>query len=55
MNAQLLGKLYRWARFRPPRKTGGWSVKRYWKYKGERMNFGGGLVKFPSSQGVKKR
>ena len=49
MDAQLFRKLYRWARFRHPRKTGGWSVNRYWKRKGERMNFGDGtawLVKY---------
>jgi RNA-directed DNA polymerase len=49
MDAQIFRKLYRWARFRHPRKTGGWSVKRYWKRKGERMNFGDGtawLVKY---------
>ena len=44
MDAQLFRKLYRWARFRHPRKTGGWSFKRYWKRKGERMNFGDGTV-----------
>lgn len=49
MDAQLFHKLYRWARFRHPRNTGGWSVNRYWKRKGERMNFGDGtswLVKY---------
>jgi RNA-directed DNA polymerase len=49
IDAQIFRKLYRWARFRHPRKTGGWSVKRYWKRKGERMNFGDGtawLVKY---------
>ena len=49
MDAQLFRKLYRWARFRHPRKNGGWSVNRYWKRKGERMNFGDGtawLVKY---------
>jgi len=48
-DAQIFRKLYRWARFRHPRKTGGWSVNRYWKRKGERMNFGDGtawLVKY---------
>jgi RNA-directed DNA polymerase len=42
MDAQLFHKLYRWARFRHPRKTGGWCVSRYWKRKGERLNFGDG-------------
>jgi RNA-directed DNA polymerase len=49
IDAQLFHKLYRWARFRHPRKTGGRSVNRYWKRKGERMNFGDGtswLVKY---------
>jgi RNA-directed DNA polymerase len=49
MDAQVFHKLYRWARFRHPRKTGGWCVKRYWKRKGERTNFGDGtawLVKY---------
>ena len=49
MDAQIFRKLYRWAHFRHPRKTGGWSVKRYWKHKKERMNFGDGtawLVKY---------
>jgi RNA-directed DNA polymerase len=45
----LYHQLTRWARYRHPRKTGGWSVKRYWKRKGERLNFGDGtawLVKY---------
>jgi 5-methylcytosine-specific restriction endonuclease McrA len=49
MDEQVFHKLYRWARFRHPRKTGGWCVKRYWKRKGERTNFGDGtawLVKY---------
>jgi len=54
-------KLYRWARFRHPRKTGGWSIKRYWKRKGERTNFGDGtawLVKYadtPITRHIKVR
>jgi RNA-directed DNA polymerase len=36
-DAQLFRKLYRWARFRHPRKTGKWCLKRYWKRKGERL------------------
>jgi RNA-directed DNA polymerase len=40
MDYQLFHKLYRWARFRHPRKTGGWCVRRYWKRKGKRRNFG---------------
>jgi RNA-directed DNA polymerase len=61
MDAQLFRKLYRWARSRHPRKTGGWSVKRYWKRKGERANFGDGtawLVKYadtPIKRHVKVR
>lgn len=49
MDAQLFHKLYRWARFRHPRKTGGWCVSRYWKQRGNRQNFGDGtawLVKY---------
>ena len=49
MDAQLFHKLYRWARFRHPRKTGGWCVSRYWKQRGNRKNFGDGtawLVKY---------
>ena len=34
MDAQVFRKLYRWARFRHPRKTGGWCVKRYWQRRG---------------------
>jgi RNA-directed DNA polymerase len=61
MDEQVFHKLYRWARFRHPRKTGGWSVKRYWKRKGERLNFGDGtawLVKYadtPIKRHVKVR
>ena len=44
MDAQLFRKLYRWVRFRHPRKIGGWSVKRYWKRKGKRKNFGDGTA-----------
>jgi RNA-directed DNA polymerase len=61
MDEQLFHKLYRWACFRHPRKTGGWSVKRYWKRKGERLNFGDGtawLVKYadtPIKRHVKVR
>ena len=40
MDAQLFPKLYRWSRFRHPRKTGGWCVSRYWKQRGSRKNFG---------------
>jgi RNA-directed DNA polymerase len=49
MDEQVFHKLYRWARFRHPRKTGGWCLRRYWKRKDERMNFGDGtawLVKY---------
>ncbi len=49
MDAQLYRKLYRWSRFRHPRKTGGWCVSRYWKQRGNRKNFGDGtswLVKY---------
>jgi RNA-directed DNA polymerase len=44
MDEQVFHKLYCWARFRHPRKTGGWCVRRYWKRKGERMNFGDGTA-----------
>jgi len=49
MDAQLFHELYRWSRFRHPRKTGGWCVSRYWKQRGNRQNFGDGtmwLVKY---------
>jgi RNA-directed DNA polymerase len=49
MDAQLFRKLFRWSRFRHPRKSGKWSFRRYWKRKGERLNFGNGtawLVKY---------
>ncbi len=49
MDAQLFHKLYRWSRFRHPRKIGGWCVSRYWKQRGNRKNFGDGtswLVKY---------
>jgi RNA-directed DNA polymerase len=42
VDEQLFHKLYRWACFRHPRKSGGWRVRRYWKRKGERLNFGDG-------------
>jgi len=44
MDAQLFHELYRWARFRHPRKTGGWCVSRYWKQRGNRKNFGDGTA-----------
>jgi RNA-directed DNA polymerase len=49
MDAQLYRKLYRWSRFRHPRKKGRWCVRRYWKQRGNRKNFGDGttwLVKY---------
>ncbi|MDY7075353.1 MAG: group II intron maturase-specific domain-containing protein [Chloroflexota bacterium] len=47
MDYQLFHKLYRWARFRHPRKTGGWCVSRYWRRRGNRQNFGTAwLVKY---------
>jgi RNA-directed DNA polymerase len=61
MGHQLFHKLYRWACFRHPRKTGGWSYKRYWMRKGKRLNFGDGtawLVKYadtPIKRHVKVR
>jgi RNA-directed DNA polymerase len=44
MDAQLYRKLYRWSRFRHPRKKGRWCVSRYWKQRGNRKNFGDGTV-----------
>jgi RNA-directed DNA polymerase len=42
MDEQVFRKLYRWARFRHPRKTRGWCFARYWKRQGNRNNFGDG-------------
>jgi len=49
MDYQLYHKLYRWARFRHPRKSGKWCYGKYWKQYGNRKNFGDGtawLVKY---------
>jgi RNA-directed DNA polymerase len=33
-------QLYRWARFRHPKKNSGWCIKRYWRRRENRNNFG---------------
>ena len=40
MDQQLHHKLYRWARFRHPKKNSGWCIKRYWRRRENRNNFG---------------
>ena len=42
MDDQVFRKLYRWARFRHPRKNRGWCFHRYWRRQGYRNNFGHG-------------
>ncbi len=42
MDDQVFRKLYRWARFRHPRKNRGWCFDRYWRRQGNRNNFGDG-------------
>jgi RNA-directed DNA polymerase len=38
----LHNQLYGWARWRHPRKSGGWRYRRYWRQQGTRQVFGDG-------------